>query len=408
MEIWSGGQTGVDRAALDVAMQLGFPTGGWVPLGRIDENGRIPETYTTLREAAGADWSERTQLNVRDTDATLVLAWGEPGGGTLETIEFAKREGRPLLVVDLERNGTPAVASRIEAWLRTRGPFDRLNVAGPRASKAPLAYDVARRSLLLALRPDARTISARCERALDAVPREPVGGAPDDDTTRAESALLEQLTILLEPKARSFDPARVETLGRKLAEQLQRLAEMPPPVLQPPRRAPGQKSLEDRLNEYDAAVRRIETAPSPVAPRERQRNAEAAPRTVDEHLADLEAEVRRIEREADTQFGSSARRASVPVERLQRFIELCEREAGQHRYLAAQCTGDGVAAMRRAELSSRDGRDNDARAAIAESQRLLADAEHHRDEAEALDVTIAMSRGILDERTRPPAQEKPA
>jgi len=134
-------------------MELAIPIGGWVPHGRIDETGRIPDRYTTLREATSAVWSDRTFLNVHDTDATLILTWGPPTGGTQETIEFAKREGRPLLTIDLEGNETSRVVEDIIAWLRTRGPFARLNVAGPRASKAPLAYAAAHRALLLALQP---------------------------------------------------------------------------------------------------------------------------------------------------------------------------------------------------------------------------------------------------------------
>ena len=72
-EIWSGAQTGVDRAALEVAHDLGLITGGWVPLGRIAEDGTIPERYAGLQETETPDYSERTTRNVEDSDATLIL-----------------------------------------------------------------------------------------------------------------------------------------------------------------------------------------------------------------------------------------------------------------------------------------------------------------------------------------------
>jgi hypothetical protein len=84
-KIVSGGQTGVDRAALDVALELGIPCGGWCPRNRIAEDGRIAERYP-LRESATSDPSVRTELNVIDSDATLVLTWEKASGGTLLTI----------------------------------------------------------------------------------------------------------------------------------------------------------------------------------------------------------------------------------------------------------------------------------------------------------------------------------
>jgi predicted Rossmann-fold nucleotide-binding protein len=73
----SGGQTGVDRAALDVALELGVPCGGWCPKGRRAEDGRIPDCYP-LTETRTGDYATRTRWNVRDSDFTLVLSWGEP------------------------------------------------------------------------------------------------------------------------------------------------------------------------------------------------------------------------------------------------------------------------------------------------------------------------------------------
>ncbi len=127
----SGGQTGVDRAALDVALELGVPCGGWCPRGRWSENGPIPERYP-LVEAPSADPALRTEWNVRDSDATLIIAREPLSGGTELTRRLAGELGRPCLVVD---PGTADVAA-IVAWLAAHG-VRALNVAGPRESACP-------------------------------------------------------------------------------------------------------------------------------------------------------------------------------------------------------------------------------------------------------------------------------
>ncbi len=147
----SGGQTGVDRAALDVALELGLETGGWVPRGRRAEDGRIPDRYPGLRETGSDDYAERTECNVRDSDATLILAEGTLGGGTAWTLEVAERLERPRLVIDLAECRVAEAGDRVRAWLAATRP-GVLNVAGPRASEAPglewAAADVLRRALL--------------------------------------------------------------------------------------------------------------------------------------------------------------------------------------------------------------------------------------------------------------------
>jgi hypothetical protein len=131
VRIVSGGQTGVDRAALDVALTLGIPCGGWVPRGRRAEDGRVPRRYP-MRECASSAYEVRTRLNVRDSDATLVLTRGRPSGGTLLTMHLAGQLTRPCLLVDLDAPPEPAA---IGEWLRTN-EVKVLNVAGPRESSA--------------------------------------------------------------------------------------------------------------------------------------------------------------------------------------------------------------------------------------------------------------------------------
>ena len=83
-KIVSGGQTGVDRAALDVALELGIPCGGWCPRGRRAEDGALSARYP-LMETPSDDYVQRTTWNIRDSDGTLILTRGEPTGGTAQT-----------------------------------------------------------------------------------------------------------------------------------------------------------------------------------------------------------------------------------------------------------------------------------------------------------------------------------
>ena len=130
--IVSGGQTGVDRGALDAALAAGVDCGGWCPRGRRAEDGLIPALYP-MTEAPGARYIARTKLNVRDSDGTIVLAPGAPSGGTRATIEHASRLGRPCLVLDLASIDDMEAVSAATRWVETE-EISVLNVAGPRAS----------------------------------------------------------------------------------------------------------------------------------------------------------------------------------------------------------------------------------------------------------------------------------
>lgn len=146
IRIVSGGQTGVDRAALDAALVLGLPCGGWCPRGRRAEDGTIPPRYP-MRETPSFEFAERTEWNVRDAEATLVLTRGRPTGGTALTVALARRLGRPLLVLDLGRHPDPA---EVQRWL-ARHRVGTLNVAGPRESQQPGVHEEALRFLQAAL-----------------------------------------------------------------------------------------------------------------------------------------------------------------------------------------------------------------------------------------------------------------
>ncbi len=131
-KVVSGGQTGVDRAALDVALEIGLEVGGWCPRGRCAEDGPIDPRYP-LVETPSRVYSVRTRWNVRDSDATLILTEGPATGGTLATVDFAVAEGRPHLVVDLLEAFEVEDMAR---WIAEVGAAV-LNVAGPRESKRP-------------------------------------------------------------------------------------------------------------------------------------------------------------------------------------------------------------------------------------------------------------------------------
>lgn len=128
----SGGQTGVDRAALDVALRLGLDHGGWCPRGRLAEDGVIPARYR-LGETRSRQYRVRTERNVMDSDGTLILYRGPLKGGTLLTRRLAVQYGKPCLLVDL---GRAASVDDVVAWLVER-QIRTLNVAGPRESTAP-------------------------------------------------------------------------------------------------------------------------------------------------------------------------------------------------------------------------------------------------------------------------------
>ncbi|WP_420125712.1 putative molybdenum carrier protein [Longimicrobium sp.] len=138
LTIVSGGQTGVDRAALDVAMERGMPIGGWCPAGRQAEDGAIDPRYP-LRKTPSANPAQRTEWNVRDSDGTLLLVTGPPSAGTDLTRDLAHQMGRPVFEARLD---APADYAAFRGWLALH-KIRMLNVAGPRESESPGVYAAA-------------------------------------------------------------------------------------------------------------------------------------------------------------------------------------------------------------------------------------------------------------------------
>lgn len=137
MRIVSGGQTGVDRGALDAARHLGIPHGGWCPRGRLAEDGVIPPEYE-LRETESREYPVRTERNVHDSDGTLILYRRTLSGGTALTHRFCRKHAKPHCMIDLVDDSRP-IAVRTEivrGWL-AKHRIRVLNVAGPRESNEP-------------------------------------------------------------------------------------------------------------------------------------------------------------------------------------------------------------------------------------------------------------------------------
>lgn len=152
-KIISGGQTGADRAALDAALEAGFPCGGYCPKGRKAEDGVIDDRYP-LEEIDGG-YAERTRMNVKAADATLVFFSKELSGGTLQTVKYCQHELKPCLRIDITRMDDHAAIETLADFLRCND-VRILNVAGPRASGSPPMYGRVRSvvSGLIALQQD--------------------------------------------------------------------------------------------------------------------------------------------------------------------------------------------------------------------------------------------------------------
>lgn len=150
LQILSGGQAGVDRAALDAALALGVPCGGWCPAGRMAEDGVIDLRYP-MRETESTGTEARTRRNVEEADATLVLDFGQYSPGTRLTVDHATRLEKPLLVIEAPRYSLGDMVDKIVRFVECCA-VGSLNVAGPRASESPEAYLQARRVIEQVLR----------------------------------------------------------------------------------------------------------------------------------------------------------------------------------------------------------------------------------------------------------------
>ena len=146
-KIVSGAQTGADRGGLDAAIAKGVPIGGWIPQGRRAEDGTVPEKYAGLVETRSTGYLVRTELNVKDSDATLVLSLNVEGaitGGTKRTAEFARQHGKPCRFCLVRPGEVDPVQLAAALQFVRENNAGILNVAGPRESKQPGVQEASR------------------------------------------------------------------------------------------------------------------------------------------------------------------------------------------------------------------------------------------------------------------------
>ena len=136
--VMSGGQTGVDRAALDFAMHHELECKGWCPAERWAEDGSIPEKYP-LKETPSKDPGVRTEWNVRDSDGTLILHEGWLDKGSAYTISMCMRLNKAIIEIDLSGQYD---TQKVRDWINKHN-ISKLNIAGPRQSKSSNAYEEA-------------------------------------------------------------------------------------------------------------------------------------------------------------------------------------------------------------------------------------------------------------------------
>jgi hypothetical protein len=137
-KIISGAQTGADRAALDFAIKHKIPHGGWVPKGRLAEDGLIPAKYQ-LQEMPTDSYHQRTEQNVIDSEGTVIISHGRLTGGSAYTRTMAKKHNRPFLHLDLNKSDIFQISMLLLEWI-DEYEIETLNVAGPRESKNPKIY----------------------------------------------------------------------------------------------------------------------------------------------------------------------------------------------------------------------------------------------------------------------------
>lgn len=144
--IISGGQTGADRGALDAALEMSFPCGGWCPEGRGAEDGTLPPRYP-LQELVGAGYRQRTIKNIQSSDGTTIFYFNQPTGGTELTLAQCIKLRKPYQLVDASEI-SPVRAGEVIYQFVQRNGVAVLNVAGPREGRTPGTYAYVREAVL--------------------------------------------------------------------------------------------------------------------------------------------------------------------------------------------------------------------------------------------------------------------
>jgi len=145
LKIISGGQTGVDRAALDVALKHRVKCGGWCPAGRLDESGKIPDRYP-LKELKKGGPEERTLRNVQESKGTIVIYFHELSGGTAYTVGCCIEGGQQYRLIDAAKYSPEDAATLMVSFVYDN-EIDILNIAGPRETEWVGGYPYAFRAV---------------------------------------------------------------------------------------------------------------------------------------------------------------------------------------------------------------------------------------------------------------------
>jgi len=220
IKIISGGQTGADQAALDVALDLGIPHGGWIPRGRLTEKGPLDEKYQ-LQEMDTAGYNKRTEQNVIDSSGTLIISHGPLTGGSEFTREMAVFHNRPWLHIDLKTTIAFHAAQKISSWV-TEHNIRVLNVAGPRASKDPQIYPATMDILETALYLD--IVDSAMPNPLEVTGRIPASRRTDDlpkTVDKAVDKLLAKLSLREKTMIANIPEKNLQDLYHSLEEYIQ-------------------------------------------------------------------------------------------------------------------------------------------------------------------------------------------
>ncbi|UCF94148.1 MAG: putative molybdenum carrier protein [Desulfobacterales bacterium] len=215
-KLMAGGQTGADRAALDVAIKFDIPYGGWIPKGRLAEDGALPDKYR-LKELPTDRYSAATEQNVIDSDGTLIFSRGKPAGATDDAREMALKHRKQLLGIDLNLTPSFDAASLIVSWIQLRR-IKTLNVTGPRASTDPQIYTDVFRILEMAVQRLKRTQRGPAGTFKPVSRSRPL---PPPTVAKALERLLSGLTLKDKTTIANMAEVELSTLHPHLGEYIQ-------------------------------------------------------------------------------------------------------------------------------------------------------------------------------------------
>ncbi len=215
-KIISGGQTGVDRAALDFALKFDVPHGGWIVKGRWAEDGVLPDKYM-LQEIPEPSYPRRTLKNVLESDGTLLVSRGPLTGGSDYTRKMAVSRGRPHLHIDLDQTTPFQAAEKIRDWIASER-IEVLNVAGPRGSKDPKIYNAVLDMLETAyfLEMIDSSLSRGPGKPYESLVSDRFPQTPDD----AAEEFISGLSFAERTKIANMSPAKFELFGESVARDI--------------------------------------------------------------------------------------------------------------------------------------------------------------------------------------------